>query len=91
MYKRQALTLVDLALEAGNLDLARYAALQGLRGLPGNEVLYRARMRIEDAAGNATAVRVAYNELRAYLDDLESEPSPDTRSLYGQLVAPASG
>lgn len=85
LIERAALTLVDLALEAGDVDLARFAVLQGLRGLPGNEVLYRARMRIEDTAGNATAVRSAYHELVNYLDDLEAAPSADTSSLFRQL------
>ncbi len=66
--------LVDLSLLAGDIDTARYAVMQGLRGLPGNEVLYRARMRIENAAGNATAVRTAYRELTDYLDDLDGLP-----------------
>lgn len=80
--------LVDLSLLAGDLDTARYAVMQGLRGLPGNEVLYRARMRIENAAGNATAVRTAYRELTDYLDDLESTPSPDTAELFDSLTTP---
>jgi len=78
--------LVDLSLLAGDIDTARYAVMQGLRGLPGNEVLYRARMRIENAAGNATAVRTAYRELTDYLDDLESTPSPDTAELFESLT-----
>lgn len=79
--------LVDLSLLAGDIDTARYAVMQGLRGLPGNEVLYRARMRIENAAGNATAVRTAYRELTDYLDDLESTPSPDTAELFESLTS----
>jgi len=86
LIEHAALTLVDLSLDAGNIDLARYAVLQGLRGLPGNEILYRARMRIEDSAGNATAVRAAYNELLTYLGDLESMPSTDTTQLFNHLV-----
>jgi hypothetical protein len=86
LIEHAALTLVDLSLDAGNIDLARYAVLQGLRGLPGNEILYRARMRIEDSAGNATAVRAAYNELLIYLGDLESVPSTDTTQLFDRLV-----
>jgi len=82
--------LVDLSLLAGDLDTARYAVMQGLRGLPGNEVLYRARMRIENAAGNATAVRTAYRELTDYLDDLESAPSPNTAELFESLSCTAT-
>src|SRR5690606_35185420 len=79
--------LVDLSLLSGDLDTARYAVMRGLRGLPGNEVIYRARMRIENAAGNATAVRTAYRELTDYLDDLESAPSPDTAELFESLTS----
>lgn len=87
LIEHAAITVVGLALDAGTFDLARYAVLQGLRGLPGNEILYRARMRIEDSAGNATAVRAAYNELLTYLGDLEASPSLDTTQLYGRLVS----
>lgn len=87
LIEHAALTLVELSLDVGNIDLARYAVLQGLRGLPGNEILYRARMRIEDSAGNATAVRAAYNELLIYLGDLESMPSELTTNLYDRLAS----
>jgi hypothetical protein len=90
LIEDSATTLVELALEAGDVDLARFAVLRGLRGLPGNEILYRARMRIEDTAGNATAVRAAYTELVTYLGDLESAPSPETTRLYGRLLPSAS-
>jgi DNA-binding SARP family transcriptional activator len=86
LIERAALAAADLALDAGNLDLARWAVMQGLRGLPGDEPLYRARMHIEDAAGNPTAIRRAYSELIAYLDDFDAEPSDDTLNLYGQLA-----
>lgn len=85
-----ATRLVDVSLTSGDLDTARYAVMQGLRGLPGNEILYRARMRIENAAGNATAVRTAYRELTDYLDDLESTPSPDTAELFDSLTSARS-
>ena len=77
-----ATMLAELALLADDLDTARYAVTQGLRGLPGNEVLYRARMRIEHAAGNTTAVRTAYRELTDYLDDLGAEPSQETQHTF---------
>jgi nucleoid-associated protein YgaU/DNA-binding SARP family transcriptional activator len=88
LIERTVEHLVDLALTAGDVELARYAALQGLRGLPGNEVLYRSRMRIEDRAGNQAALRAAYNELQVYLDDLEVEPSEMTVTLYRRLAKP---
>jgi nucleoid-associated protein YgaU len=88
LIERAAEALIDLALTAGDTDLARHAALQGLRGLPGNEVLYRSRLRIEHQAGNQTAIRTTYNELLNHLNDLDTEPSEPTSTLYRQLIQP---
>jgi nucleoid-associated protein YgaU len=79
--------LVELTTQAGKLDVARGALVRGLRGLPGNEVLYRARMRLEHDAGNLAGVKTAWDELVAYLDDLYTEPSEATEALYRELVA----
>ena len=81
--------LVDLALDATQIDVAREAIVRGLRGLPGNEELYRSRMRVEHHAGNLAGVTAAYEELVRYLTDLETEPSPATTALYQDLVRPA--
>jgi DNA-binding SARP family transcriptional activator len=81
LIERAASFAVDLALDAGDVDRARWAVMQGLRGLPGDELLYRARMRIEDAAGNPTAVRRAYDELLTYLEDFGAEPSSETTTF----------
>ena len=91
LIETAALRLVDLALEDGDIDTARFAYRQGLRGLPLNEPLYRARMRTEAAAGNPDGVRDAYNELVRTLADLDDalgafEPDDETTRLYGQLV-----
>jgi hypothetical protein len=77
--------LVALALEAGQHDLARQAISRGLRGLPGDEHLYRLRMRLEARAGNTRGLVAAYEELCVYLADLEAEPSPTTTALYNEL------
>ncbi len=77
--------LVALALEAGQHDLARHAISRGLRGLPGDEHLYRLRMRLEAHAGNTRGLVAAYEELCVYLADLEAEPSPATTALYNEL------
>ncbi len=77
--------LVALALEAGQHDLARHAISRGLRGLPGDEHLYRLRMRLEAHAGNTRGLVAAYEELCVYLADLEVEPSPATTALYNEL------
>ncbi len=60
------LTIVDRFEPAST---TREAIVRGLRGLPGNEVLYRTRMRIEHQARNLAAVRNAYTELLSFLDD----------------------
>ena len=82
---------VDLALAADDLGLARYAVEQGLRALPLNEPLYRARMSLEAQAGNLTGVKQAYNELTQLLadvggDDFQFGPSTRTTNLFNDLV-----
>jgi len=86
LIEQATVLLVELQLAAGDLDGARVAVTRGLRGLPGNEVLYRWRMRIEQQAGNLAAVRSAYRELLSFLDDLDAEPSLATCALYEELV-----
>ena len=87
---------VDLALAADDLVAARRAVIRGLVGLPGNEMLYRARMRIEAHAGNHAGVRSVYAELVSVLQDLgggphdSGDPSPATRQLFEQLVERSS-
>lgn len=80
--------LVELALDAALVDVARDAIVRGLRGLPGNEELYRCRMRVEHRGGNLPGVSAAYEELITYLADLETEPSTSTTALYQDLVRP---
>lgn len=77
--------LVALAVDAGQHDLARHAISRGLRGLPGDEHLYRLRMRLEAHAGNTRGLVGAYEELCVYLADLEIEPSAATTALYNEL------
>ena len=86
LIEQATVLLVELQLAAGDLDGARVAVTRGLRGLPGNEVLYRWRMRIEQQAGNLAAVRSAYRELLSFLDDLDAEPSLATCALYEELL-----
>jgi len=84
--ERATLDLVALELEAGDVEEARRAVMQGLRALPGNEILYRERIRIEEAAGNTKAARSALMELIYYLEDLGTEPSTGTIAQYGHLI-----
>jgi DNA-binding SARP family transcriptional activator len=78
--------LVELALDAGRIDVARKAISRGLRALPGNELLYRHRIRTEHQAGKHAGVIAAYEELRSYLADLDTTPSESTISLYDDLI-----
>ncbi|HRE00955.1 MAG TPA: hypothetical protein PLV68_06620, partial [Ilumatobacteraceae bacterium] len=73
-----------------DIDLAREAVAQGLRGLPGDEVLYRLRMKIEHHAGNLTGVSSAYDELLSHLADFEADPSPSTVELRRELLGTTS-
>lgn len=84
--ERATLDLVNLELQAGDIEEARRAVTQGLRALPGNEVLYRERIRIEETAGNTKAARSALKELIHYLEDLGTEPSTHTLARFGHLV-----
>lgn len=90
-----ALKAVDIGLNLGDLEGARRAVLQGLRALPLNEPLYRARMRVEAAGGNPEGVRRALNELTCALDatadGMTASPELETvrvaRSLLGAVAA----
>lgn len=76
-----------LASEAGDLAAQRFALTSGLRGVPGNERLYRLRMQLEHRADNMTSVHAIYNELTHQLSALDCEPSPETEAVYRQLAA----
>ena len=85
---------VDLAMDADQLDVARQAIIRGLRGLPGDEHLYRRRMRVEAHAGNHAGIVAAYDELTIYLADFDTLPSTATTALYHELIGstrPARG
>lgn len=73
--------LVDFALEADDIDGAHRATAQGLKAIPLNEPMYRARMRIEAHAGNPAGVKAVYNELIRLMTDLDGEPyEPDSKT-----------
>jgi hypothetical protein len=88
LIERSAAQLVELALNVDDVERARGAITQGLRGLPGDEVLYRLRMRVEHHAGNLAGVSTAYDELVRYLADLDAEPSSTTVDLWRSLLRP---
>lgn len=63
--------LADLYLEAGDHRAATWAALQGLKGCPVDEGLYRTRMRACHQAGNLAGAETAFQELCEAVDALE--------------------
>jgi DNA-binding SARP family transcriptional activator len=78
--------LTPLALAAGLVEVARNAIRRALRAVPGDEDLYRCRLRVEGHSGNLAGVRSAYAELTAALKTLDAKPSAETEALYTQLV-----
>lgn len=91
LIEQAAVRLAELAVEAGAHDVAREAITAGLRGLPGNEGLYRRRMRVEALDGNKAGVAAAWHELCAHLAEFDMEPSTATTDLYRELVGSRSG
>ena len=77
---------VDLTLDAGLLDSARDAVSRALRCVPGTECLYQCRIRIEGAANNPAAAKIAYQEAIAALAEVDCEPSTTTIELYEQAL-----
>ena len=79
------------ALELGEPAAAREAVSQGLRAVLGNEPIYRARMEIEHALGNADGADNALRELTSVLigavdDGFASEPSSKTLAVHRRLT-----
>jgi len=89
LIEQTAVLLAKVAQADGNTDLARHALVQGLRALPGNEVLYRQRMHLEHDAGNPAGVKAAYAELVRLLQDLDTDPSEITVETYESLIKTA--
>jgi nucleoid-associated protein YgaU/DNA-binding SARP family transcriptional activator len=83
--------LAELALAAGDLDLANWAALKGLEAAPGDEALYRDRMLCAQRAGNLTAVRRIMAELCEIVEAAEpyDDLHPDTVRLFQRIIGRA--
>ncbi|MGH9194255.1 MAG: AfsR/SARP family transcriptional regulator, partial [Acidimicrobiia bacterium] len=79
--------LAQLALEARDAELAQWAACQGLRASPGDEVLFRDRMLACDQAGNPAGVEAVMDELVAAVEAVEPYDTlhPETLALYQRL------
>jgi DNA-binding SARP family transcriptional activator len=82
-----ACDLADLALDASDLDTARFAVNQGLLAVPQSEALLRAAMRVAATAGDRDAVERAWRDARRLAASLGSlgEPEPETVALYQSL------
>jgi DNA-binding SARP family transcriptional activator len=78
--------LYQLSVDSGDLATARFALVQGLKGVPGHEDLYRLRMQLEHRASNTSAVHAAFSELTRQLTVLDCAPSTETVTLYRDLV-----
>lgn len=79
--------LAELALDAQQPAMARWAARQGLLVTPGREALYQAWMQAAADAANLDDLDQAWRDVwRAVqaIDPLE-EPRPDTKALYDSL------
>ncbi len=85
--------LVELCLQTGDLDRARWAARQGLLASPANEQLYRDRMLIADLLGNPAGVDEVWKELCRALEEPGNDacdmPHEQTRALYAELTGRA--
>jgi DNA-binding SARP family transcriptional activator len=80
--------LATLYLDAQDHEGATWAAMQGLKASPGNEVLYRDRMLASHLTGNLAAVKAVLNELCEVVEANEPYDSlhPETLALYEELV-----
>ena len=87
LIEHAAIMAAELAVDGGDLTRARWAIVQGLQAVPGDESLYRLRMKVEDAAGNAAGVRRAFDELDAHLETFGLGPSQTTMDLLAELTA----
>ena len=79
--------LAQLLLSTGDAAGATWAAMQGLRGAPGDETLYRDRMLACDLAGNPAGVESVMDELCQIVEAHEpyDELHPETVELYSRL------
>jgi hypothetical protein len=79
--------LAELCLAAGAHASANWAANRGLKACPGDEALYRDRMRACHLGGNPRGVEAAFEELCEFVDTLEPYDAlqPETLATYQEL------
>lgn len=84
--------LAQLALDRGDADLATWAAMQGLKSVPGSEPLYRDRMEAAHLNGDPAAVDRIVEELCRYVETLDplDDLHPDTVDLWHRIGRPSS-
>ena len=84
--------LAQLALERGDADLATWAAMQGLKSVPGTEPLYRDRMEAAHLVGDPAAVDRIVEELCRYVETLDplDDLHPDTVDLWHRIGRPSN-
>ena len=73
--------LTDRALDAGDIDLARWAAARALVAAPGDELLLAARIRTEHLAGNPVETERLTRQLAAQARTLGTDLGPETVAL----------
>lgn len=87
MISDAAHRLAQLALSRGDADTAAWAAMQGLKAVPGSEPLYRDRMEAAHLNGDPAAVDRIVEELCRYIEtqDPLDDLHPDTIDLWHRI------
>jgi DNA-binding SARP family transcriptional activator len=80
--------LGEIALDDGDSTTAEWAATRGLLAAPGDEGLYRIRMRAAKASGNTSVIRQILNELCESVEANEpyDQLDPKTIELFENLT-----
>ena len=78
----------ELALEAGNIPRAEWAARKGLSVVEGQESLHRVRMRAAAEAGDTDGINAAFREAMRAAESyaFDEEVQPETLALYENLT-----
>lgn len=84
--------LAQLALAAEDAELATWAAMTGLKSVPGSEPLYRDRMEAAHLNGDPAAVERIVEELCRYIETLDplDDLHPETIELWHRIGRPSS-
>jgi len=79
----------ELALAAGHLELAIWAANKGLEVVEGQESMYRLKMRAAAAGRDADGINAAYRHAQLAVESYgyDDEVQPETRSTYEMLTS----